>query len=301
MWPRTAEDTAKGFNSGFVSYLTRTDAERAFDTLQGAELDKHVLRLSWAKPVRADSVVQQPLPDDISRDVSSASSSAHSSDDGNCESTALRSFAEENSPYQSAETVALMKLLPSDFECNTMMPSASVKELDNIISSLTTDQLSIGRAMVFCIDHAEWSEAVVAKIAMAAGSDANSARARIATIYLISDILYNSSRTELKRAWTYRGRFEKVLVALFAALGVWYRGLEGRLAARNVATSVGKVLDVWDQWCLYPPALLASLRDGFFRAAAEQAPFQRVCPTNPASSESQPPQSAICSDATGNE
>ncbi|KNE57236.1 hypothetical protein AMAG_02969 [Allomyces macrogynus ATCC 38327] len=51
MWPRTAADHARGHNSGFVSFMERTSAQRAFQTMQGKDIMGFPLRLDWGKPV----------------------------------------------------------------------------------------------------------------------------------------------------------------------------------------------------------------------------------------------------------
>eukprot|EP00123_Amoebidium_parasiticum_P013246 comp21852_c1_seq1/m.31223 comp21852_c1_seq1/g.31223 ORF comp21852_c1_seq1/g.31223 comp21852_c1_seq1/m.31223 type:complete len:722 (-) comp21852_c1_seq1:271-2436(-) len=51
MWPRTPEEHARGRNCGFVAFMTRPDAERAMDTLNGQMLNELDLRLGWGKGI----------------------------------------------------------------------------------------------------------------------------------------------------------------------------------------------------------------------------------------------------------
>eukprot|EP00871_Galdieria_phlegrea_P002074 jgi/Galph1/2868/GphlegSOOS_G1540.1 len=59
MWPRTPEEHLRGYNSGFVSFMERDDAEAALEALQGSFLDGSVIRLAWGKPVKRPL---HPLP-----------------------------------------------------------------------------------------------------------------------------------------------------------------------------------------------------------------------------------------------
>ncbi|GJQ12866.1 hypothetical protein GpartN1_g4657.t1 [Galdieria partita] len=52
MYPRTPEEHLRGYNSGFVSFMERDDAEAALEALQGSLLDGFSIRLAWGKPVK---------------------------------------------------------------------------------------------------------------------------------------------------------------------------------------------------------------------------------------------------------
>ncbi|KAI9216123.1 hypothetical protein BC828DRAFT_394202 [Blastocladiella britannica] len=51
MWPRTKEEQSRGHHSGFVCFMDRPCAQRAFQTLQGQSLLGFTLRMEWGKPV----------------------------------------------------------------------------------------------------------------------------------------------------------------------------------------------------------------------------------------------------------
>ncbi|KAJ2822150.1 hypothetical protein IWW50_004337, partial [Coemansia erecta] len=51
MWPRTAEEAARGRNSGFVSFMERAGAEAALQAMDSAELHGVELRVVWGKHV----------------------------------------------------------------------------------------------------------------------------------------------------------------------------------------------------------------------------------------------------------
>lgn len=51
MWPRTQEEKDKRNNCGFVSFMTRHDANEAIKNLDGKEIDGFPLRVGWGKSV----------------------------------------------------------------------------------------------------------------------------------------------------------------------------------------------------------------------------------------------------------
>lgn len=59
MWPRTAEEYARGYNSGFISFMQRIDSEAAFQGMHETDVDGNVVRLEWGKAMPR---VRNPLP-----------------------------------------------------------------------------------------------------------------------------------------------------------------------------------------------------------------------------------------------
>ncbi|KRZ24845.1 U2 snRNP-associated SURP motif-containing protein [Trichinella pseudospiralis] len=51
LWPRNDEDRHKNRLTGFVAFMTRKDAQRAFTALKGVILHGQEIKLSWGKPV----------------------------------------------------------------------------------------------------------------------------------------------------------------------------------------------------------------------------------------------------------
>jgi U2-associated protein SR140 len=56
MWPRTDEEQLRPTRSGFVAYMTREDAERAYDAMVGEKVLGMEVRLSWGKCVQIPAV-----------------------------------------------------------------------------------------------------------------------------------------------------------------------------------------------------------------------------------------------------
>jgi U2-associated protein SR140 len=51
MWPRSQEEKERNRNSAFISFMKRSDAEKALKAMDGKELHGHLLRVCWGKAV----------------------------------------------------------------------------------------------------------------------------------------------------------------------------------------------------------------------------------------------------------
>lgn len=51
MWPRTQEEMDRKRNCGFVSFMTRSDAEQALNNLDGYVFHGHEMKVGWSKAV----------------------------------------------------------------------------------------------------------------------------------------------------------------------------------------------------------------------------------------------------------
>ncbi|OJD19431.1 hypothetical protein AJ78_00605 [Emergomyces pasteurianus Ep9510] len=79
--------------------------------------------------------------------------------------------------------------------------------------------------------------------------------AKLVGLYLISDILSSSSTGGVRHAWRYRQLFESSLKArkIFEHLGRLEKELGwGRLKIEKWRRSVGRLLSLWEGWCVFP-------------------------------------------------
>ncbi|KAJ3210618.1 U2 snRNP-associated SURP domain-containing protein [Dinochytrium kinnereticum] len=69
MWPRTQEEKGRQRNSGFVSFMTRPEAEKALEGMDGKEVEGYIMRVGWGKAV---AIPPKPIfVLDLSKPVSS--------------------------------------------------------------------------------------------------------------------------------------------------------------------------------------------------------------------------------------
>lgn len=93
---------------------------------------------------------------------------------------------------------------------------------------------------------------------------------KLARLYVISDILHNSS-SSMPNAWKFRQAFEKALPPAFDHLNVIYRSFPGRMKAEGFRKQVGAVLTIWQTMLVFPQATIDDLAERL--AANDEAPF----------------------------
>jgi U2-associated protein SR140 len=82
---------------------------------------------------------------------------------------------------------------------------------------------------------------------------------KLARLYLVSDILHNSSST-MHHAWKYRLAFESRLPRVFIHLNAIYRSFPGRMQAENFRVLVTDVTNAWENWLVFTPSSLESMQ-----------------------------------------
>lgn len=143
----------------------------------------------------------------------------------------------------------------------TKMPLSVVnlRRFEKLLNGLTISNSKICQAMDFALDHAASAEQVVKMVANAFLSTNVTAPLMIARLFLVSDILYNSS-SPAKNAYAYKPLFQKALPGIFQSLALFYRGLLGRLTAMHFKDQVERVICVWEQWSLFSTDFISLLR-----------------------------------------
>ena len=82
----------------------------------------------------------------------------------------------------------------------------------------------------------------------------------MARLWLISDILHNSA-VPLPHAWKYRQEFQQRLGVVFDHFSSIYHSFEGRLKADTFKRQVLAVVEVWDDWIVFPPEQTSIWKD----------------------------------------
>ena len=135
-------------------------------------------------------------------------------------------------------------------------------ELKKILAELNLRRESIEQAMGFALDKAEMSEDVVKTITKHFAKKDTPAPVLVARLFLVSDILHNSS-APVRKASTYRTHFQPRLPKIFERLAAAHRRITGRLAAATMKKKVLSVLEVWDDWSLFPVLFITGLEMTF--------------------------------------
>ncbi|KAF9977267.1 U2 snRNP-associated SURP domain-containing protein [Actinomortierella ambigua] len=140
-----------------------------------------------------------------------------------------------------------------------------------VLRLLTAQRRSIARAMVFAIQHAEAADEIVDILSASMLLDSTPQGTRLARLYLISDILHNSSAS-IPNVWKFRSRLEGKLPAVFEKLNEIYRGIDARLKAEQFRRQVAGVLSIWENWIVFPQEYLDQLAATLVRRAASDQP-----------------------------
>ena len=146
------------------------------------------------------------------------------------------------------------------------------EELDRF-DKLVRKKLSISRrticeAMSFCFDNCMAAREVsdMVKDALLDESDYVTNDMRIARLYLLSDILFNSQQPGVRNAFMYRTTIESMAVDVFRELGNVVRRKErksGRITVNKIRKAVSAVLGAWTEWGVYNSAFVDELETHF--------------------------------------
>ncbi|KAM7369845.1 hypothetical protein PAMP_011135 [Pampus punctatissimus] len=120
-------------------------------------------------------------------------------------------------------------------------------KLEEMLRGLTPRRGDIAEAMLFCLSHAEAAEEIVECIAR---------------LYLVSDVLYNSS-AKVANASYYRKYFETKLCQIFSDLNATYKTIQGHLQCENFKQRVMSCFRAWEDWAVYPDPFLIKLQNIF--------------------------------------
>jgi RNA recognition motif-containing protein len=60
MWPRTDDEKRRKVNPGFISFVTRPDAEKALNYMQGRDFYGVEMKIGWGKPVKINNPALVP-------------------------------------------------------------------------------------------------------------------------------------------------------------------------------------------------------------------------------------------------
>jgi U2-associated protein SR140 len=130
---------------------------------------------------------------------------------------------------------------------------------------LTISRESICSAMAFCFEKSGAAQQIAALLKDTLVDDAPhiTVDMRIARLYLLSDILFNSQQPGVRNAFMYRDALEKMAPEIFTSLGRHGSGRIGRMTMNKLRNAVSTVIQAWTEWSVYNPAFLDELEARF--------------------------------------
>ena len=146
------------------------------------------------------------------------------------------------------------------------------EELDEfnqlIRRKLCASRDAICEAMAFCFEKSGMCTEIAQLLKEALLEDENSCpgislETRIARLYLLSDVLFNSQQPGVRNAFRYRDSIEKMAPEVFTSLGKHGGETMGRMRRNKLSSAVSSVLGAWTNWSVYAPAFLDELHARF--------------------------------------
>ena len=136
---------------------------------------------------------------------------------------------------------------------------------DLLRQKLCATQESICTAMSFAFEKScaarEISEML--KVSLLEQDGGISADTRIARLFLLSDILFNSQQPGVKNAFQYRDAIEKMSPEVFESLGRHGNGTAGRMTMNKLRKAVSSVLSAWVNWSVFDSSYIDDLECKF--------------------------------------
>uniref|UniRef100_A0A1A8MD61 U2 snRNP-associated SURP domain containing n=2 Tax=Nothobranchius pienaari TaxID=704102 RepID=A0A1A8MD61_9TELE len=135
-------------------------------------------------------------------------------------------------------------------------------KLEEMLRGLTPRRGDVAEAMLFCLSHAEAAEEIVECVTESLSILKTPLPKKIARLYLVSDVLFNSS-AKVSNASYYRKYFETKLCQIFSDLNATYKTIQGHLQSENFKQRVMSCFRAWEEWAVYPDPFLIKLQNIF--------------------------------------
>ncbi|KAI4885716.1 hypothetical protein NFI96_017801 [Prochilodus magdalenae] len=135
-------------------------------------------------------------------------------------------------------------------------------KLEEMLRGLSPRRSDVAEAMLFCLTHADAAEEIVECIAESLSILKTPLPKKIARLYLVSDVLYNSS-AKVSNASYYRKFFEAKLCQIFADLNATFKTIQGHLQSEHFKQRVMSCFRAWEDWAVYPDPFLIKLQNIF--------------------------------------
>ena len=131
-------------------------------------------------------------------------------------------------------------------------------------TKLTASRQSICEATSFCFGQSGAAERIAEKLKELMMESNCSIDTRVARLYLLSDVLFNSQQPGIRNAFRYRDAIERMSPDIFASLG--RHGDQsnlGRMRLNKLKLAVNDVLSAWTNWSVFDHTFIAELEARF--------------------------------------
>ncbi|KAG5513301.1 hypothetical protein PMAC_001364 [Pneumocystis sp. 'macacae'] len=140
--------------------------------------------------------------------------------------------------------------------------SASRHHFDWLLRRISYRRGNIARAMSFAIEHANAADEIVEILISSLIQPYTSISTKIARLYLVSDILHNSS-IAIPNVWKYRQLLEQNLSVVFLHFSEIYKSFDGRIKADNFRRQIVNITNAWESWIVFGQGVLENFLEIF--------------------------------------
>ncbi|KAK7472677.1 hypothetical protein VKT23_000790 [Stygiomarasmius scandens] len=133
------------------------------------------------------------------------------------------------------------------------------KRFEAMIRALSGKRGEIARCMAFSLEHAEAAHEVADIIVASLLVDGTPVPRKVARLHLICDILHNSAAS-VPSAWKFRQEFQARLGIVFDHMANIYHSFPGRITAETFKKQITSIVDIWEDWIVFPPDFTSELR-----------------------------------------
>ncbi|KAJ7072108.1 hypothetical protein C8F01DRAFT_230005 [Mycena amicta] len=151
----------------------------------------------------------------------------------------------------------------------TTLGKLARKRFESMLRALSGKRGEMARCMAFCLEHAEAAHEVAELIITSLLVDATPVPRKVARLHLICDILHNSAAS-VPSAWKFRQEFQARLGVVFDHMANIYHSFPGRITADIFKKQITSVVDIWEDWIVFPPDYTTQLRERLDGMSAEE-------------------------------
>ncbi|THG99166.1 hypothetical protein EW145_g7313 [Phellinidium pouzarii] len=133
------------------------------------------------------------------------------------------------------------------------------RRFEAMLRAMSGKRGELARCMAFSLEHAEAASEVSDIIVASLLVDSTPVPRKVARLHLICDILHNSAAA-VPSAWKFRQEFQSRLGIVFDHLSSIYHSFPGRITAETFKKQIIAVVDIWEDWIVFPPEYIATLK-----------------------------------------
>ncbi|KAF5380455.1 hypothetical protein D9615_004596 [Tricholomella constricta] len=155
------------------------------------------------------------------------------------------------------------------------------RRFESMLRALSGKRGEMARCMAFSLEHAEAAHEVADVIVSSLLVDGTAVPRKVARLHLICDILHNSAAA-VPSAWKFRLEFQSRLGIVFDHLANIYHSFPGRITAETFKKQITAIVDIWEDWIVFPPDFTTELRLRLDGTLMETTPPESIAPVETA-------------------